>query len=159
MIFKYLFKRPDLTPLLSSRLYNEESFYPAFLNDLSKCSREVVIESPFITRKRMTALYSSFRRLTKRGVRVVVNTRDPQDHDLRMSAEACNAITELQEMGVQVLYTNNHHRKLAILDGMILYEGSLNILSQNSSCEVMRRIESDVLSGEMLSFVKLSKFL
>ncbi len=159
MIFKYICKRADPTPLLSSRLYNEESFYPAFLNDLSKCSREVVIESPFITRKRMIALYPTFRRLTKRGVRVIINTRDPQEHDLRMTAEAGNAITELQEMGVQVLYTNNHHRKLAILDGNILYEGSLNILSQNSSCEVMRRIESEEISGEMLAFVKLSRFL
>src|SRR5664279_4643113 len=106
MILKLLFKQTDPTPLLSSRLYNEESFYPAFLNDLDRCKREVVIESPFITRKRMTALYSSFRRLTKRGVRVVINTRDPQEHELRMAAEAVNAVCELQEMGVQVLYTN-----------------------------------------------------
>jgi|SRR5665647_1698749 len=159
MIFKYLFKRPDPTPLLSSRLYDEDSFYPAFLSDLSRCRFGVVIESPFITHKRMNALYPSFRRLTKRGVRVIINTRDPQEHEARMAAEAGNAITELQEMGVQVLYTNDHHRKLAILDGKILYEGSLNILSQNSSCEVMRRIESEKLSGEMLAFIKLGKFV
>ncbi len=76
-----------------------------------------------------------------------------------MAAEAGIAITELQEMGVQVLYTNNHHRKLAILDGKLLYEGSLNILSQNSSCEVMRRIEPEELAEEMVDFVSLGKFL
>ena len=117
MIFKKLFKRPDPTPLLTSKLYDERSFYPAFMNDLAKCKRELIIESPFITHKRMNALYPSFRRLTKRGVRIVINTRDPKEHDWRMAAEATTVIGLLQELGVKVLFTENHHRKLAIIDG------------------------------------------
>lgn len=66
MIFKHIFKRADPTPLLSSKLYNEQTFYPAFMNDLDKCKFEVVIESTFITRKRMNPLNPSFRRLIKK---------------------------------------------------------------------------------------------
>jgi len=63
-------------------------------------------------------------------------------------------------MGVQVLLcTGNHHRKLAILDRNILWEGSLNILSQRHSREIMRRIENEELSLEMFNFLKLQKFL
>jgi len=107
----------------------------------------------------MNALYPSFRRLTKRGVHIVINTRDPKEHDRRMAAEAATAIGLLQGLGVQVLFTDNHHRKLAIIDGSILYEGSLNILSQSSSCEVMRRVKSANLATEMLKFIKISKFM
>ena len=84
---------PDL---LASKLYNEQTFYPLFLQDLNKCRELCVIESPFITHKRMNALYSSFCKRTKRGVRVVINTRDPRDHEPRMYAEPQAAITELQ---------------------------------------------------------------
>ena len=147
---------PDL---LSSTLYDEKTFYPAFLRDLNQCRELCILESPFITHKRMNALYPSFRRLTKRGVRVVINTRDPREHEYRMAAEAEEAISALQDLGVLVLYTNNHHRKLAIFDNCILYEGSLNILSQNDSCEVMSRIESMELTRQMTQFLKLNQFL
>ncbi len=39
------------------------------------------------------------------------------------------------------LLTGNFHRKLAVIDRTILWEGSLNILSQNRSQKVMSRIE------------------
>lgn len=156
LIQKFRNVSPDL---LASKIYDEQTFYPLFLQDLNKCRKLCVIESPFITHKRMNALYPSFRRLTKRGVRVVINTRDPRGHDPRMCAEAKEAITELQGMGVLVLYTDNHHRKLAILDKKVHWEGSLNILSQGYSCEIMRRIESEALAGQMFKFVKLNRFL
>ena len=154
-----LFRQRGDEGLTRSILLDNQTFYPAFMKDLEKCKSELIIECPFIAHKRMNALYPSFRRLTKRGVRVVINTRDPSEHDLPMRIVAERAVTALQDIGVLMLFTDNHHRKLAILDGHILYEGSLNILSQNTSCEVMRRIESKNLAQEMLGFVKLRKFL
>lgn len=160
MIFDlFKFRRVSPTNLLTSKLLDEQTFYPAFLRDLDKCRELCIIESPFITHKRMNALYPSFRRLTKRGVRVVINTRDPREHEYRMAAEAEEAISALQDLGVLVLYTGNHHRKLAMIDREITYEGSLNILSQSWSCEIMRRIVSAELAGQMIRFVKLDEYL
>jgi len=63
-------------------------------------------------------------------------------------------------LGVQVLLcVGNHHRKLAILDRKILWEGSLNILSQTHSREIMRRIDSSKLTGEMFKFLKLERWI
>jgi hypothetical protein len=108
----------------------------------------------------MGQLEFAFQKLKARKVRVAVNTRDPREHDDDWQRdESYKAIATLQRMGVHVLYTGGHHRKLAILDRQILYEGSLNILSQNASCEVMRRIESAQLAWEMVRFVEINKFL
>jgi len=41
----------------------------------------------------------------------------------------------------------------------ILWEGSLNILSQNQSREIMRRIENEQITLETFNFLKLEKFL
>jgi hypothetical protein len=65
----------------------------------------------------------------------------------------------MQDIGITVLYTVRHHRKLAIIDSEILWEGSLNILSQNDSCKIIRRIESEALVRQMARFVEADKWL
>lgn len=145
--------------LLSSRLYDNETFYDAFENDLKKAQHSIIIESPFITMRRMNVLFPIFCFLRQREVRIVVNTRNPQEHDEEYQYQASLAIYKMQEIGVTVLYTVKHHRKLAIIDNKTLWEGSLNILSQSDSCEIMRRIESEELAQRMLEFVGLDRFL
>ena len=151
--------RIDPSPLLSSRLFNDQTFYTSFLHDLRVSRKEVFIESPFITRRRMNELYPIFRKLIRRGIRVTISTRDPREHDPQMRDDADVAVAQLQDMGVQVLYTDHLHRKLAVIDRSILWEGSLNILSQNTSCEIMRRTESPQIAEQMIAFVKVGSFL
>jgi len=143
---------------LSSRLYDNRNFYRAFEKDVKGAQLSVLVESPFITTRRMNGLLPVFRALRQRGVRIVVNTRNPEEHDEDYEYQAKLAIYELQELGVTVLYTVKHHRKLAIIDKEILWEGSLNILSQNDSCEIMRRIESEELARQTLEFIDLDNF-
>jgi hypothetical protein len=87
-------------------------------------------------------------------------TRDPKEHEENMEYQSEDAISQFERMGVQVLLCiGNHHRKLAILDRKTLWEGSLNILSQNKSREIMRRIESEELAIQMFEFLKLGRFI
>lgn len=148
-----------MNELLSSCLYNNETFYNAFAKDLHRAKKNVLIESPFITTKRMNVLLLVFRKLRQKGVQIVVNTRDPVEHDADYAAQAFNAIAKMQDMGVIVLYTIKHHRKLAIIDDEILWEGSLNILSQNDSCEIMRRTLSEIMVKQMIEFLGIEKFM
>jgi phosphatidylserine/phosphatidylglycerophosphate/cardiolipin synthase-like enzyme len=150
-----LLQRRKVAPdgLLTSTLFNERGFYRAFVNDLERCTNEVIIESPFLTSRRTTAHLSLLQKLTRRGVRVVINTRHPYEHEGRLQLEAERALAMLFDIGAEVFFTGGHHRKLAILDQHILWEGSLNILSQNDSCEIMRRIESVELTRQMMTFL------
>ena len=159
-MFNFL-KRPAASAdLLSSKLYDQDTFYPAFLKDLASCHSEVIIECPFITSRRLKTLLPILEKLKARKVRIAINTRDPRtcDESYRRD-DAHEAISKLQHMGIQILYTGNHHRKIAILDRQILYEGSLNILSQNNSCEIMRRTESVPLAWDMVRFTEIDRFL
>lgn len=146
--------------LLDSTLYDENTFYDRFARDLKRCQHEIIIESPYITSRRVNLLLPALQKLKTKHVKITVNTRDPETHDDQyMQREAREALSKLQHMGVHVLYTGGHHRKLAIIDRSILYEGSLNILSQNNSCEVMRRIESVQLAWQMTRFLKIDNFI
>lgn len=160
MILHFLrrFKNSDPN-LLASKLFDQNTFYPALQKDLHQCHEELIIESPFMTIRRISSLLPIFQKLRSRGVKIVINTRPLEEHDDYLRFEAERAIEILQNMSIQVLITGGHHRKLVIIDRKALYEGSLNILSQNDSCEVMRRIESSKLTEQMIRFIKVDKFL
>lgn len=145
--------------LASSSLLSQNDFYGVFIKDLSKAKREVIIESPFISLKRLNYLIPIFRQLTRRGVRVIVNTKPSEEQDASYGKFAEECIAILVEHGIEVLITGGHHRKLAVIDRQLLYEGSLNILSQNDSCEIMRRIRSEQLAIQMINFIGISKFI
>jgi phosphatidylserine/phosphatidylglycerophosphate/cardiolipin synthase-like enzyme len=146
--------------LLTSKLYNEDTFYAAFEKDLKNCHSEVIIESPFITNRRVSQLLGILEKLKERRVRVTINTRDPEEHnDNYMREEAHSALSTLQYSGIHVIFTESHHRKVAVIDRRILYEGSLNILSQNNSREIMRRTESAQLAWQMIRFITIDKYL
>ena len=140
-------------------LFNERTFYKEFVKDLRHCKSEVIIESPFLTARRINALLPELRLLVCRDVRIIINTRDPREHDAYMKSEAEYALNQLHELGITILYTGGLHRKLAIIDCKILWEGSLNILSQNNSCEIMQRTESEDHVRRVINFTGLSKFL
>jgi phosphatidylserine/phosphatidylglycerophosphate/cardiolipin synthase-like enzyme len=145
--------------LLCSSLLNQDNFYGTFEKDLAHAMREVIIESPFITSRRLSYLLPTLRNLIRRKVRVVINTKPAEEQDGDYVWQAKECIETLQQLGIEVLITGGHHRKLAIIDRQILYEGSLNILSQNDSCEIMRRIYSEQLVIQMINFTDIGKFI
>jgi HKD family nuclease len=146
---------PDYPELLRSKLYTEETFYKAFIADLNKCNSEVLIESPFMTTRRISMLLPTLAKLRKRGVLITICTRDPEEGD-SMRLDSHKALSMLLHEGIHVVFTEKLHRKLAILDGTKLWEGSLNILSQNNSREIMRRSKSEQMANQVRSFIDLS---
>ncbi|MFA5933237.1 MAG: phospholipase D-like domain-containing protein [Microgenomates group bacterium] len=159
-MFNFFNRSQSSSEVLSSKLFDETTFYKAFIKDLKRCKAQVIIESPYITCQRMDLLEPILQKLVKRGVKVYLITRNPKEHSERLSRQAELEISICEEMGVQVLLcAGNHHRKLAILDKRILWEGSLNILSQTHSREIMRRIQGEKTAKEMFNFLKLSKIL
>lgn len=159
-MFSWLSRRGvPASDLLTSQLYNEQTFYRTLMRDMNDCISEAVIESPFLTVNRVAGLLPIFKKMRSRNVRIVVNTRPPHEHEAPYDAQAAQVIERLQNIGVEVLLTGKLHRKLAIFDRQILYEGSLNILSQNDSCEIMRRTCSQVLVQQMVDHTRLAKFL
>ena len=155
-----LWKRNHAEGLLNSTLHDETTFYKAFLRDLVSCEKEVVILSPFITNSRTQFLRSELQKLIDRGVKVTIITRDPKEHDENMAIQAQGEIAELEMIGVKVLLcVGNHHQKLAFIDKKILWEGSLNILSQTHSREFMRRVENKEITIQTMKFLNLTKAL
>lgn len=142
--------------ILSSCLFDDRTFYRAFIKDLKYAQKEVIIESPYMTINRLRVLSPLLKKAVRRGVKVRVHTRNPKHHDELLRIQSRLVVHRLKEMGVRVFFHNNYlHRKTAVIDSHIAWEGSLNILSQSNSCEFMRRIESEKLIKELIKFLNL----
>ena len=145
--------------IVSSQLYSERNFYRSFKQDLKSAEGQVIIESPFMSETRTKELLPFFKKLKKRGVKVTVYTRNPYQHDHVLRQQGFIALKLLKKAKVKVkLCRDMRHRKLAIIDEKILWEGSLNILSQSHSKEIMRRSDSSELASDMLHFTGLKRW-
>ena len=143
-----------------STLYNESTFYDTFVKDVLQAKEEVIIECPFITTRRLQMLKPVFEKLVNKGVKVFILTRYPHEHDEDMVIQSEAGIRYFEVLGVQVfLVKGGHHRKVALIDRKILWEGSLNILSQSNSREFMRRIESRKLTQELFTFLHFDRII
>ena len=85
-----------------TQMYDEQSFYRAFQKDLYSARKSVIIESPFITLRRIEELLPVITKLRRKGVSVTVNTRNPIEHDEEYEMQALVAIEQLQGLGVKV---------------------------------------------------------
>lgn len=133
-------------------LYTEQTFYEAFSKDIKRATGRVIIESPYITTRRAGEFVNLLRK-AKNGLRVKVYTRNPYHHDGILIEEAWKGIRLLNDAGVQVVVCDDmRHRKIAVIDDHILWEGSLNMLSQNGSREIMRRTNSEAWVKQLVMF-------
>ncbi len=145
--------KQESSGLLASSLFDERTFYKSFKSDLRGAQHSVEIYSPFMTERRALELSVLFKELRKQCVIVTIYTRHPDHHDGFLRTQSWRAIEVLTSSGVDVIARKDMmHQKLAFIDEVILREGSLNILSQSKSKEVMRRIESPALVEQMARF-------
>lgn len=141
-------------------LYDEKSFYKSFSRDLLSAEKEVVIYSPFISKYRSEYFSRIFKRLKYRNIAVFIFTRSIEDHELIVRSEIKAALKDYEELGACIIpLPGLVHAKTAIIDRRILWDGSLNILSQRESREMMRRTEDEEMAKQVMDHLGLGKKL
>ncbi|MBI4507914.1 MAG: AAA family ATPase [Chloroflexi bacterium] len=133
--------------------FTEGTFYPAFLKDLTRARESIVIFSPFATGDGTARWVDSLRAALSRGVRVRILTRPPGEFGGGPTDQVGELVRGLRNLGVTVDLRARMHEKIAILDGRILWHGSLNILSHRDTHESMLRLESPAACQQVGRFV------
>lgn len=117
---------------------NEAFFYKAFHKDLSEAKSEVVIISPFVTQNRIATFEPIFRELNRKQVKTFIITKSFREQNI--SKDLGEEIKDnLKKLRVELITRPLSHEKLAIIDGKIIWHGSLNILSHKNTSELMVR--------------------
>ena len=119
------------------KVFDDKTFYPAFAEDLHHAQALVWIQSPYLSESRINKLEAQLAACIKRRVRVCTFVQRPLDKERIASVE--KMASRLTKVGVHVTFRPFIHEKLAVIDESILWDGSLNILSQSRSAERMLR--------------------
>jgi len=137
-------------------LYDEKTFYRAFTKDLLNANSEVVIYSPFVSKYRSEYFTKILIALRRRNIAVFIFTRPLEEVDYLMRTEVECAVKDYETLGACMIYLPGLiHQKAAIIDREILWEGSLNILSQRESKEMMRRTADEDIAKQVMSHLGL----
>jgi len=141
-------------------LYNERTFYPAFIRDMLKAEKEVVIYCPFISKYRSEFFKNTLEKLRYRNIAVFIFTRPLEEHELLTRNEIKAALADYEELSVCIVQLPGYiHAKVAIIDREVVWDGSLNILSQRLSKESMRRTQDKDIAEQMISHLGLNRKL
>jgi superfamily I DNA and/or RNA helicase len=129
-------------------IYKADDFYPAFENDLNKCSKSLILVSPFLTRPGVERWIPHLSRLQGLGIKMTVMSK-PLDEGMNRELES-ELHTVLRNLGVDLKLEPGVHEKIAIVDGIITWHGSLNIMSHNAgTSEIMARFDSEDVAAEI----------
>lgn len=135
-------------PFLDERVYNHETFLAAFDKDLAAAKTCVFLQSAFLTEEGFERTIDRAAGLIARGVRVCIFLKPPVAWRFRKSAPRNARETKLREKcaefercinafkaaGVHVNLRMIIHEKVSIVDGIVFWDGSLNILSFEEGC-------------------------
>lgn len=127
-------------------LYDEDGFYKQFIADINAARFSVVVFSGWAKLNRLRYLKDTLLQLPSRGIRVCVFVQMPRnwkgDGDAIEAAsnrDLESVIELLEQHGIHVNLVRKIHKKIGVIDGCILWLGSLNILSHYDTEELMLR--------------------
>jgi hypothetical protein len=129
-------------------LLTETDFYEYFTTDLMKATHRVILYTPFIGKTRWPLVAPYIAVLRERNVEVFLLHKPLTDSEWRRAdREFGRSVFEsLALLGVKLIPMSGVHAKTIVIDGKVVYEGSLNWASQASSYEHMWRFESSDMS-------------
>ncbi len=134
-------------------IFDKQNFLPAYSNDLINSEREIIIVSPFITRKRVIQMMKYLRVAVGKKLKVVVVTRPNEDYKEKDQTRLSEALRLLQEENISLVFRPNMHQKFAVLDHKVVWYGSINLLSYGSAEESIMRLESSNIAHELIKSI------
>lgn len=134
-------------------IFDNSSFLSVFNNDILAATREILIVSPFVTRRRTVQMLQHLEIAVRNGIRVVVITRPPEDYRETDQVALQGTLAILQDASIHIIFRPNIHQKFAVADQRIVWYGSINLLSFGSAEESIMRLESPAIASELVKTV------
>ncbi|MFH1158284.1 MAG: phospholipase D-like domain-containing protein [Pseudomonadota bacterium] len=135
-------------------IFNNTTFLPVYKNDLLNAAREILIVSPFVTKRRVSQMLPFLGAAQDRKVKAVVVTRPAANFREKDRPSLEEALALLIATGIQVAFKSNIHQKFAVFDQKIVWYGSVNLLSFGRAEESIMRLENPSIADELLGSIQ-----
>ena len=134
----------------SDIIYDQITFQERFLQDIAQARESVVIVSPYVTSKRVRWIEAALQPCTQKQVNVSIITRTPASLPVSSRKAGEIAIGLLRAYPIHIIFREGIHQKFAIIDGSIVWYGSINLLSFSTSQESIMRLHSSSIARALI---------
>jgi len=134
-------------------IFDKSNFLSVYTNDIINAAREILIVSPFVTKRRTLQMMQHLKIALENKVRVIVITRPLEDFKDKNTSALQGTLDLLKVAGVSLVFKSNIHQKYAVIDQRIVWYGSINLLSFGSAEESIMRLDSPNIANELIMSV------
>jgi len=131
-------------------IFDKSNFLPVYVNDVVNAAREVLIVSPFVSRKRALLMMKHLEIALQNNVKVFIVTRPVDDFKEKDQVALQDVFDLLKNAGANLIVKSNIHQKFAVIDQRIVWYGSINLLSFGSAEESIMRLDSPNIANELM---------
>jgi len=104
-------------------------------------------------KSRITQILRLLSEATLNNAKIVVVTRPAEDFPEKDQKSVIENTQELESYGVEVRYKTGFHQKFTVIDGQIVWYGSVNFLSFGTAEESIMRFTSHDIAGQLMDTV------
>lgn len=149
----YKIKIEGVSQVNPDLIYDGKSFYPVFSEDVRTAKSEILIVSPFMRKSRITQILRLLSEAMLNHAKVVIVTRPSEDFPEKDQKSVVENIQRLESYGIEVRQRAGFHQKFTVIDGQIVWYGSVNFLSFGTAEESIMRFTSHDIAGQLMDTV------
>jgi phosphatidylserine/phosphatidylglycerophosphate/cardiolipin synthase-like enzyme len=131
-------------------IFNEQSFFEVYVNDIQNAKKEILIVSPFVMERRMLQIMPYFETCLASGIHIRVIVRPSNAHEESKQPVLNECFNTLSSAGVDMIFKPNIHQKFAVIDRKVVWYGSVNLLGFGRSKESMMRLVSGGIAHQLV---------
>jgi superfamily II DNA or RNA helicase len=135
-------------------IFDKNNFLPVYNNDILNAAREILIVSPYATKRRTLQMLQHLKTALGNQVKVMVVTRPVDDFNDKDITVLQSCLDLLKNAGVKLIFRPNIHQKFAVIDQRIVWYGSINLLSFGSAEESIMRLGSPNIANELMKIAE-----
>lgn len=135
---------------IANAIYDNETYGAIYEKDLLEANKNIIISSPGINEKKVKHIIALTRERQESGVSVTVITLKAESYPENRVEKTRQLINQLIEVGIRVSQVPVMHEHYAIIDGEIVWYGSMNLLSGEKEDDNLMRVVSKEIAQELM---------
>ena len=133
-----------------STIYDGHAAMDSFEQDLIDAARSIVIVSPYFQKERIVKLLPILQKALASGVDIVIHTKRPDSYATEKQESVREASSMMEQAGIAVHAHKELQQRYAIVDGSIVWYGSVDFLAFGRKDTDVLRFENPDIAGELL---------
>lgn len=138
----------------ANAIFDNHNFMTVFCNDVSSAKSDMVILSPYMTKKRLHQMMNILSSGINNGAKLTIITRPESDYMGKDKTVFEDMIKSIRSTGTKIIFKSKIHQKFAVIDQRIVWYGSINLLSFGSAEESIMRLDSINIANELIGTIE-----